>query len=401
VDIKLPKAFHPIMTSEERYQVCYGGRGSSKSWGFATKAILMAIEKETRFLCAREFQNSIADSVHRLLVDTIYRYKLKKYFHITHNAIRCVNGSEFIFKGIKKSVEEIKSMEGIMVCWVTEAAKVSANSWDVLIPTIRKEGSQIWLDFNPDLEEDETYQRFVINERDNSTVVKMNYLDNPFLPSTLIEEADYCKKNNREKYDWVWLGQCRTFNEAAVFFGKIFVEEFETPHASLMYQNRFFYGVDWGFSKDPTVLIRMYLMDGCLYIDQEMSGVGIEIVDLPKRFKEVEGADKWKIYGDNSRPETISHLRRNKEHCYNIHGAKKYAGSVEDGVEYLRSFKRIYIHPRCKLSVNDFTLYSYKTDKNTDEILPLLLDKNNHAVDAARYALSDYIGKQVSILEVL
>lgn len=398
MEIKLPKSFSPIMTSEERYQVCYGGRGSSKSWGFATKAILRAINSETRFLCAREYQNSIADSVHRLLEDTIYRYGLKKFFTITRTSIRCVNSSEFIFKGIRKNVEEIKSMEGIDVCWITEAAKVSANSWDILIPTIRKENSQIWLDFNPDLKEDETFQRFIINKRDNSTVVKMNYLENPFLPSTLIEEAEYCRTNNPDKFNWVWLGECRRLSEASVFGSKVEIRDFATPDLNNVFQKRFFFGLDFGFSRDPTILVRMFIQDNILYIDKEVSGVGIEILDLPKRFKAIEGSDRWPMFADNSRPETISFLR---SQGYNCKPAKKWAGSVEEGVEYLRAFKKIIIHPSCKVASSDFIMYSYKVDKNTDDILPVLVDADNHAPDAARYGLDGYIGKRVSILDVL
>jgi len=396
--LNLPKAFAPIMLSDKRYQVAYGGRGSSKSWSFAAKAIILAVKQPTRFLCAREYQNSISDSVHRLLVDTIDRYKLKRFFKITHNSIKCANGSEFIFKGIKKNINEIKSMEGIDVCWVTEAAKVSATSWDILIPTIRKEGSQIWLDFNPDLKDDETFMRFVKNPHPLSIVVKIDYYDNPFLPETLLQEALYCKENNPDKYNWVWGGNCREMSEASVFGDKVEIREFETPDLKHIFQQRFFFGCDWGFSRDPTVLLRMFIQDNCLYIDKEASGIGIEILDLPKTFRSIEGTDRWPIFADNSRPETISYMRGQG---FNCKPAKKWAGSVEEGVEYLRAFKKIIIHPSCHVAKSDFIMYSYKIDKNTEDILPVLVDADNHAPDAARYGLDGYIGKRVSILDVL
>lgn len=400
LEIELPEKVQPVATEKARYKIMFGGRGSGKSWSFAMIAIIKAYQRKTRFLCVREYQNSISDSVHKLLVDTIWRLKLHNHFHITNNGIKCVkNGSEFIFKGIRKNIDEIKSTEGIDVCWASEAAAVSQYSWDVLLPTIRKPESEIWMDFNPHLESDATIQNFVYNQRPDSIVVYINYFDNPWCPQVLIDEADYCKETDLDKYEWVWLGKCRKMTKDSVFGDKVLVKEFETPPLSAVYQGRYFFGADWGFSRDPTVLIRMFIMDECLYIDQEMSGVGIEIVDLPHRFREVEESSKWKIYGDNARPETISHLRHIGG--YNIHPAKKWKGSVEDGVEYLRSFKKIIIHPKCKLSVNDFSLYSYKVDKNTDEILPVLVDADNHAVDAARYGLDDYIGKRVSILDVL
>jgi len=396
--IEVPKKFEPIMMSNARFQVAYGGRGSSKSWGFAIKAILLAIRTPTRFLCCREYQTSIQDSVHRLLVDTIERYNLKKFFKITHVTITCVNGSQFLFKGIKKNINEIKSMEGVMVCWVTEAAKVSATSWDVLIPTIRAPGSQIWLDFNPDMIDDETFQRFVENPHPHSDVVKIDYWDNPFLPQPLIDEAAYCKEINIDKYNWVWGGQCRRLSEASVFGDKVEIREFETPDLKMVFQQRFFFGADWGFSRDPTVLLRLFILDNCLYIDREMSGVAIEIMDLPKRFKEIEGSQRWPIFADGSRPETISHMRNNG---FNCKAAKKWAGSVEEGVEFLRAFRKIIISPSCKVACSDFLHYSYKIDKNTEDILPVLVDAENHAPDAARYALDGYIGKRVSILDVL
>jgi len=388
----------PIARSNSRYQVAYGGRGSGKSWGFGNKAILRAITQTTRFLCAREFQNSIADSVHRLLVDTIDNCDLTAYFHVTHNSIKCANGSEFLFKGIKKNINEIKSMEGVDICWVTEAAKVSATSWDVLIPTIRKEESEIWLDFNPDLVDDETYVRFVKNTPPDSTVVKIDYYDNPFLPDTLKKEAEYCKGLNPDKYDWVWGGNCRKISEASVFGDKVEICDFETPDRTMMFQQRFFFGCDWGFSRDPTVLLRMFIIDNVLYIDKEASGIGIEILDLPKTFRSIEGTERWPIFADNSRPETISYMRGQG---FNCKPAKKWAGSVEEGVEYLRSFRKIVIHPSCKVAQSDFVMYSYKIDKNTEDILPVLVDADNHAPDAARYALDGYIGKRVSILDVL
>ena len=164
---EFPKAYKALF-SAFRYKVFYGGRGAGRSWAFAMALLILGANKKLRILCARELQKSIRDSVHKLLVDQIEALNLGSFYEITQNTIRGKNGTEFIFEGLRHNSQQIKSYEAIDICWVEEAVTVSKSSWDFLIPTIRKEGSEIWLSFNPELEEDETYKRFVTNQPKNA-----------------------------------------------------------------------------------------------------------------------------------------------------------------------------------------------------------------------------------------
>ena len=645
-----------LLNEKWRYKVAYGGRGSGKSYGFADACLVRAISGKTRILCARQIQASIKDSVHKLLCDRISALKLDALFEITRDSIRCITGSEFIFKGIQNNVMEIKSMEGIDVCWVEEAQSVNDESWEVLIPTIRKEDSEIWVTFNPNREEDSTYRRFVTSPPPDCKSVLVNYMDNPYFPDVLRKEMEYCKQIDYPRYEHIWLGKTIMETEAQIFKGKFEIKEFEAePYTE------FYYGADWGFAClggdtmvstnkgdvpiknikvgdmvltregyknsiiatgdhrvftedgwkcvselkeketicqnrlnlmgrfikgirkvntptifttkqekrtesttgmcgsfimglfrmvmifitlmgillimpleilfvlakvntrrftiktnledcqkklpaemdiqkkigwkeeknlwkrlkkgvvyaknvgenllsrmftrsfvvqgventqihviakkntfvkravknlwhhliakeklvqknvhinlhllkekqevyditvengeffangilvhncDPTAITRCFIKDKCLYIDYEAGGIGVEMEEIPALFDSIPDVRKWKIRSDCARPETISYVARQGFDCV---GAEKWKGSVEDGIEYLRSFEKIYIHPRCKHTYDEFKYYSYKKDKISGDILPIVVDAWNHYIDSIRYALEPYI----------
>lgn len=392
-NVELPEKLLFFLSKKARYKIAYGGRGSGKSWAAARCLIVLAIQSKIRVLCTRQLQTSIANSVHKLLSDSIQELGLSDNFEITRDQIRCKNGSEFFFKGIQNNINEIKSIEGINYCWVEEAQSVSENSWEVLIPTIRKENSEIWVTFNPDREEDATYQRFVINPPPDTISQLVNYSENPWFPDVLRKEMEYCKEVDYGKYEHIWLGKTVIDTDAQIYHGKFELKEFETPDDAV-----FYYGADWGFANDPTAVVRCFIKDQCLYIDYESGGVGVEFEELPALFNKIPGINKWKIRCDSSRPETISYMSRQG---FRTVACPKWSGSLEDGIEYIRSFRRIYIHPRCKHTYEEFKFYSYKQDKNTGDILPVVLDKDNHYCDALRYALNPYIQKNVSILSVL
>lgn len=381
-NIQLAEPFKAL-ARPARYKVFWGGRGAAKSWSFAQMLILFAAQKKIRVLCAREYQVSISDSVHKLLSDQIYALGLESVFTITKTQITSKLGSEFIFKGLHHNAIEIKSLEGVDYCWIEEAQSVSRDSWDLLIPTIRKENSEIWISFNPGSPDDETYKRFVLQPPSNAIVVKVGWRDNPWFPDTLRQEMEYCREIDGAAYEHIWEGQPRVISDAQVFRGRYEVKPFDTPR-----DMRFFHGADWGFAKDPTALIRLFVKDDCLYIDQEAYGVGIELDELPKLFDTIPTARKWPIKADSARPETISLMARKG---FRISAAKKWAGSVEDGIALLKSFRCIYVHPRCAHTADEFGLYSYKVDKNNGDILPILVDAHNHCIDAARYALDGYV----------
>ena len=360
-----------------RYKVFYGGRGSGKSWSVARALLLLGYEKPMRILCAREIQRSISDSVHKLLCEQIEAVGLSGAYTITRDAIRCTSGTEFIFKGLRSNPQEIKSTEGIDICWVEEAAAVSADSWDILIPTVRKPNSEIWLTFNPLDESDPTYQRFVLNAPDDAYVCKVNYDGNPAFPDVLKKEMEWLKARDYESYLHIWEGEVRKHSNAVIFAGRFRVEEFETDRDA-----RFYHGADWGFATDPSCLVRCFIKARTIYIDREAWGVGVDLDETPALFDIIETARTWPIKADNARPETISFMRRRG---FNISAAKKWQGSIEDGIEFLKSYD-IVIHPRCRHAIDD---YSYKVDKQTGDVLPIVVDSFNHIIDATRYALAD------------
>ena len=393
IDIKIPPKFH-VLKLDARYYVFYGGRGSGKSHTIARFLICMAMQRKVKILCARELQNSIAESVHTLLSEIIRGYGLTDFFTIQKTTIECKNGSVFIFKGLAHNVDSVKSTEGIDYCWIEEADKVCQNSWDILVPTVRKVSSKFLITFNPCLDDDPAYQMFVTNPPPDAIVVKVNYNDNPHFPEVLRKEMEHMRTTDYEKYLHVWEGELRTISDAQVFKGKYSVEIFDDA-----YIERHYYGMDFGFSKDPTSIVRCFIRGEYLYIDREQYGHHIEIPDIgPMIRKIMDGTEsfRWKIKADCARPETISYLA-NKQ--FNVVAAKKWQGSVEDGIEYLRSFKKIIIHPTCTHTIEEFRRYSYKIDKRTNDILPIVNDDYNHCIDALRYALDDLIKHKVTIYD--
>jgi phage terminase large subunit len=374
--------FQPLFRPT-RYKVYYGGRGGLKSWSFARALLLQGAARPLRVLCARELQISIADSVHRLLVDQIDALSLSAHYHVTKTQIIGPRGTEFIFKGLRHNSQEIKSLEGIDICWVEEAQSVGRDSWDLLVPTIRKEGSEIWVSFNPGSPDDETYRRFVLSPPPDSAVVKVGWEDNPWLPQTLRAEMEHCRSIDPEAYAHIWGGEPRIISDAQVFKGRYAIEPFETPDNA-----RFFHGADWGFAQDPTCLVRAFAMDGRLFVDMEAYGVGVELDEIPQLFDLIPTARTWPIKADCARPETISHVRGKR---FNIGPAKKWSGSVEDGLAVLKGFDKIVVHPRCRHVADEMRLYSYKVDRVTKEVLPILVDAHNHTIDSLRYALDGYI----------
>lgn len=375
-----------------RYKVAWGGRGSAKSHTFARMLLLQAAEKPLRILCARELQISIKDSVHRLLADLVSAMGLDDKFEVGQSFLRGKNGSDFIFKGLRHNAAEIKSTEGIDRVFVEEASAVSDDSWKLLIPTIRAPGSEIWAVFNPDQASDPVYRRFVIDPPDNAIVRRVNYDDNPWFPPELEAERAYLARVDPDAYAHVWLGECRTHTEAQVLGGKWHVDIFE-PEADW---DGPYYGADWGFAQDPSTLVKCWIKDRVLYVEHEAWGVEISLDNTPELFDRVPGARAAIVYADCARPETINHLR---ERGYaGMTAAKKWSGSVEDGVEFLRSFEKIVIHDRCKHAIEEARLWSYKTDRLTGDVLPALKPGNDHVVDAIRYSLSTLIRSRKSAL---
>ena len=369
-----------------RYRVLHGGRGGGKSWAVARVLIGLCFAKRLRILCTREFQKSIKDSVHRLLTDQIEAMGLGSYFEILQQEIKGPNGSQFLFSGLaNNTVESIKSFEGIDLCWVEEAQTVSERSWEILIPTIRNDNSEIWVTFNPNEELDPTYQRFIVNTPPSAMVRRLNFYDNPWFPDVLSKEKDYLFSIDPEAAQHIWLGECRKVSNAQVLRGRYAVEPFE-PRMDLWdgpYQ-----GADWGFANDPTTLVRVWVYERTLYVEKEVYEIGTDIDMIPALFDRVPDVRKYMIRADSARPETISYMQRSG---FRISAVDKWAGSVDDGVEHLRSYERIVIHPDCRHAIEEARLYSYKVDRLTGDVLPAIVDKHNHILDAIRYSLTPVI----------
>lgn len=386
---------HPLyalLHQKAPYKIIWGGRGSAKSWSIAEALIRKAAVEGVRVLCAREFQTSIKDSSHKLLKDTIKRLGMGAWFNVTDTTITSRAGAEFIFRGLYNNEHGLRSVEGIDICWVEEAQTVSSASWRSLIPTIRGDNSEVWVSFNLINEEDATYQRFVVKPPTGAIVIKVNYDSNPFFSGRQRQDMEDDKANDYHLYEHIWLGMPLKVSNAIVYSGKYTVREFEDDLWTKA--ERLLFGMDFGFAQDPAALIRMFVLNQRLYIEYEAYGTGVENDELEEFCDSVPGARDWPIKADNSRPETISHIRRRG---FNMQAAEKWDGCVKDGISHIRGYKQIIIHPRCVNTAREARLYRHKVDKNqvddhgNPQVLPLLVDKDNHTWDAIRYGLDGYI----------
>lgn len=377
------KVLHPDRPA--RFKVLKGGRGAAKSHSIARVLIVIAATAPHRVLCCREIQKSIRDSVHRLLSDLIEALGLSRYFEIGAQTITSAAGAEFIFDGLYANTTKIRSMEAIDIAWVEEAAKVSASSWEILEPTVREQGSYFLVNYNPEDKTDPTHVMFGDSPRPDAVVEHVTYADNPYFPEVLERARVYLLSVDPDAHAHVYGGHCRTHSDAQILKGKVVVEHFE-PQATWSGP---YHGVDWGFSQDPTVLVKCWIHERALYVEYEAYQVGCDIDRTPALFDQVPRAHEYLIRADSARPETISYLTRNG--YPNMVGVEKWAGSVEDGVAHLRSYERIVIHPRCEHTREEASLYSFKVDRLTGDVLPDIVDQHNHCMDAIRYALMPLI----------
>ena len=373
-----PRAFAPLL-GRSRYKGIHGGRGSGKSHFFAELLIERQLCEKVDAVCIRENQKSLDQSVKKLLEAKIQSLNAGAYFEVQDAKIKSAMGGLSIFQGMQNhTAESIKSLEGYGIAWVEEAQTLSQKSLDMLRPTIRAPESELWFSWNPRLATDPVDVLLRGDELPpGAIVVQANYSDNPKFPDVLRSEMEYDRRRDPDKYTHIWLGQYERNSEARVFRNWT-IEEFEAPDEA-----HFRLGADWGFSIDPSVLVRCYISGRTLYVDHEAFMVGCEIDMLPDLFDGVPDSRKWFITADSARPETISYMRK---HGYpKINSAIKGARSLDEGVEFLKSFD-IVVHPRCKHTIDELTLYSYKTDPLTGTVMPLLADKDNHVIDALRYA---------------
>lgn len=417
VDLPIPAKLVPVFAKEgARYRGAFGGRGSAKTRTFAMMSAVKAYQAAEQgisgvILCGREFMNSLEESSMEEVKQAIRSIPwLNDYFDIGEKYIRTkCKRVNYVFCGLRHNLDSIKSKARILLAWVDEAESVSDLAWKKLRPTVRESGSEIWVTWNPEKDGSATDKRFRKTPPKNSIIVEMNYNDNPWFPDVLEEERlDDLNSLEYSDYAWIWEGAYLENSDKQVLANKYVVQSF--PDNLWQKADRLLFGADFGFAKDPNTLVRMFMLDRNLYVEYEAYGAGVELNDMWKfyagkdgatdkqlsewevtddaKFAGIPEARKWPIKADNSRPETISHI---KKQGFNISAAKKWQGSVEDGITHLRGFKQIIIHPRCKETAKEARLYSYKTDRITGEVLPVIEDKNNHCWDAVRYGLDGYI----------
>jgi phage terminase large subunit len=313
---------------------------------------------------------------------------LSAEFEILRDEIRCrSNGSQFLFAGLANTtIDSIKSFEGVDICWIEEAQNVSARSWEILIPTIRKAKSEIWVSFNPDEETDPTWQRFIVDPPPGAMVHEINWQNNPWFPVELSAEKDYLYSVDPETAAHVWGGCCRRVSDAQILRGRHSVREF-APVPGLW--DGPYHGIDFGFSQDQGTMVRLWIWEGDLYVEYEASGLEVDTDMLPALWDTIPDARDYIARADCSRPETISQVKRLG--YQRVVACKKWTGCEEDGIDHLRTYKNIVIHPRCSLAVEEAKLWSWKKDRLTGDILRTTTGKFDNTWAAARYALEPII----------
>ncbi len=379
LDIPTSRVFEPLLTPA-RYKGARGGRGSGKSHFFAELLVLEAMGAHIRAACLREVQGSIKDSSKQLIEDKIAKLGLRKTFKITESEIRGPNDSLFIFRGLQThTAASIKSLEGFNRAWVDEAQAISKRSLEIATPTFRAAGAEMRFSWNPVRASDPVEAFFAKHVGDADFVcVTANFADNPWLPQGLRADMERDKRRDPDRYAHVWMGGYDAKGEARVFRNWRLDEGLVAPGDAVL---RF--GADWGFAADPTVLVRCWISGRSLCVDYEAYMVGCEIDNTPALFDSVPSSRRFLITADSARPETVSYMQRNG--FPKIVPAIKGKGSVEDGVEFLKSFD-IVVHPRCKHVIDELSSYAYRQDRLTGQVLSQLEDRRNHTIDALRYA---------------
>lgn len=387
--IQLPSKLKPLF-DPFRYKVLWGGRGSGKSWGVAIALLLIAAQKPTRVLCARELQNSLDESVHKLLSDQIESMGLQSFFTILRDCIRGANGSEFIFEGLRHNNTKIKSMEGVDICWVEEAEKVTELSWSVLVPTIRKPGSEIWLTFNPAHPDDATWQRFVANPQPNSWVVNVNWSDNPWFPDVLRSEMETLKSRDFEEYQYIWEGRFRRFTDGSIYKKEIIEAQRSERTGLTIYDPALPVITAWdlGIGDSTSIWFAQLYRNEVRLIDYyENNGEG-----LPHYAQVLQ--QRGYLYGDHWAPHDIqvrelgsglSRLEVARSLGINFRIAPRQG--LEDGIHAVRlTIPRMWFDKKVDKAVERLSMYRRELNASTGEYRTTPVhDASSHCADSMRY----------------
>lgn len=406
--IELPPKLIPVFSGRARYRGAHGGRGSAKTRSFAKMTAIrgyMFAEAgiSGMLLGAREYMNSLDESSMEEIKAAIRSEPwLDAYYDIGDKYIRTKNRRVWYgFAGLRHNLDSIKSKARILIAWIDEGESVSETAFIKLLPTVREEGpgwnSEVWVTWNPEKDGSPIDERFRKNLPAGAKIAELNYTDNPWFPTVLDEErrADR-ERMDDQTYAWVWDGAYRENSEAQILAGKYRVAEFVPGHD----WDGPYYGLDWGFSQDPTAGVKVWIHDHRLWIEYEAGKVGLENDDIAEyMIARLPGIERHAVRADSARPETISHVKSKgrdgqRANLPRLQGVEKWKGSVEDGIAHLRSYKEIVIHPRCVQTLREARLYSYKVDRLTGDVLTDIVDANNHYMDATRYALQPMIKRK-------
>jgi len=388
-----PPKLKDFLSCRKMYQILYGGRSSGKTHSIIQKIIERTHEKENQtILCTREYQTSIASSTYAELKQIINLKNLEHFFKIKHDRIEHINGSVIIFKGLARDISSIKSIPNITLCFVEEAENITQEHWETLDPTLRTTGCELIVAFNPKEKTSATYQKWIESPIPEKNIyrVEINYPDNPYNSSLIFEKIAYMREHDYARYEHIYLGKVLDMSEDVIFKNKFKILDMQVEFK----YNKFFYrgsqiaplyGMDFGFSQDPTAMIEIFFLDeNTIYINREYYQTQL----LPSFYKnaiklhfgEYALSSRW--YADSARPDTIAQLNYDG---LKIEGAQKFKNSIESGIEYLMG-KNIVIDPKCTNMIYEAYNYRYKQDKNSGAILNEAVDKDNHLWDAIRYA---------------
>ena len=371
-----------------RQRAAWGGRGSGKSYSFALMALVFGYAEPLRILATRELQISIKESFHAELSNAAKSTPwLRAHYDVGESYLRGRNGTEFIFRGLRHNMSSIRSMAQIDLCIVEEAEDVPEMSWRDLMPTIRTPKSEIWSIWNPRLDGSPVDTRLRKQPPDDALVTECHHWDNPWFPDVLESQRRHDQAMlDPATYAHIWQGAYLTNSNAQVLAGKVRVAEF-TPKPEW---DGPYFGLDWGFAQDPTAGVKCWIANDALMVEHEGGRTGLELDDTATFMRaKLPECERYVMRADSARPESISHVQR--KGLPNLRAVEKWKGSVEDGIQHLRSYREIVVHPRCAETIRETRLYSYKTDRLTGDVLPDLVDSYNHYIDAIRYALGPLI----------
>lgn len=387
----------PVFSGDARNRVLHGGRGSSKT---NAAALMIGVDGYRLgrsgvsgiMLCGREHLNSLEESSMQEVKAAIRSVPwLSAYYEIGEKYIRSKDRRiNFAFAGLRQNIDALKSKSRILRAWIDEAEKVPEASWRTLLPTVRAQGdwwqSEVWVTYNPESPDSATHRRFRENPSEDTKIAEINWRDNPWFPEVLNRERLEDKMKRPETYGHVWEGEFLIHTEAQVFKDRFRIEPF-TPGSDWSGP---YFGLDFGYSADPTAGCKLWIQENRLYVEHELYRHKLDIDQtVSAAARALPQCTMHTVRCDSARPETIAYLRQNGMPA--AIGAKKGPGSVEDGIEFMKSFDEIIIHPRCEYTAEEFVKFSYKIDRLSGDILPKLLEGYDHIIDSIRYALEPII----------